>query len=77
MNIDPKYIPNEVDREALETLERELSKDGKNAIAHLLNNALAVALLELDLCENTDFGTVRALLLRTADLVRVIAYGKE
>lgn len=77
MRVESTYIPNEVDSEALETLERELSRNGKNALAHLLNNALAVALLELDLCRNSNFETVRAQLLRTADLVRVITYGNE
>lgn len=77
MGNNDKFIPNEVDSEALETLERELSRNGKNALAHLLNNALAVALLELDLRKDADFGTVRAQLLRAADLVRVIAYGNE
>lgn len=77
MRVESTYIPNEIDREALETLEIELSRDGKNALAHLLNNAIAVALLELDVCRDSKFEAVRAQLLRTADLVRTIAYGNE
>lgn len=77
MSVEPVYTPNEMDREALKTLEKELSRDGRNAIAHLLNNALAVALMELDLRSGSNFETVRAKLLRTADLVRVIAHGNE
>ena len=67
-----RYVPGEMDREALAVLRAELSARGRGALAHLMNNALTPALVELGMEEEPDLEEVRRSVTHVVGVVREV-----